>query len=258
MKRIGIEAFLAWAYRDELPKAETSGGGDWVVTSAGGWDAVSRQGELMADLVNDGRINSYGVVPLPASYGAPPHPDALTLHAAVSELAAMELDVPDGWSPLAGLGLTTVEAQDAVRRAMPRVSAAGRDGRLRFCQKPAELLRRHAILGGAPSWEFDRPKARFVSSHGKPLWFRQRPVEGAFGKLHMVEVDGYNARAGRPYAGAYRKTILVPDPAEAVPMRAEYEVWHAALGVVVDTLAASCALHDHAVVMTERPARPWE
>lgn len=258
MKKIGIEAFLAWAYRDELPKAETTGSGDWPIGSAGGWDAVSRQGELMADMVSDGRINSYGVVPLPASYGSAPHPDAVTLHAAVSELAGMELVVPEDWLPLGGLSLSRSEQLEAVRRAMPRVAVAGRDGLPRFKQKPAELLRRHAILGGTPEWEFDRPKARFVSAHGKPLWFRQQQIEDAFGKLHMVEVDGYNARSGRPYAGAYRKTVLVPDPAAAVPMRAEYEVWHAALGMVVETLSASGALFDHVVSNTDRPARPWE
>lgn len=258
MKTIGIEAFLTWAYRDELPKAEAGGSGDWHVPSAGGWDAVSRQGELMADMVSDGRVNSYGVVPLGAVYGGPPHPDALTLHAGISEIAAWELEVPDGWAPLAGLGLSADEAADAVRRAMPRVSVVGKDGRVRLRQKPAELLRRHAILGGAPDWEFDRPKSRFVLTQGRPAWFRMVPQEGAFGQLHMVEVDGYNKRAGRPYAGAYRKMILVPDPADAVPMRAEYEVWHSALCHLVDVLNASGTLFDHVLEHTPRPARPWE
>lgn len=256
MKTIGIEAFLSWAYCEELPKAEatTVEIGSAVMGSC--WDAVSRQGELMADTVSDGRLNSYGVVPLSASYGAPPHPDAFVLHDHVKLLAGMDLDLPGEWSPLEGLGLSEGEQADAVARAMPRIAILQGD-RLRLRFKPVELLRRFAILRSAPSWDFERPKARFVMLHGKPAWFRKVPIEGAFGQLHEQEVDGYNPKAKRPYVGAYRKTVLDPDPALAAIDRAEYEVWHAALGLVVESLRASGDLRGHVVVPSSRPARPW-
>jgi len=253
MKTIDIEAFLTWAYRDELPKAETPGSGDGCFgAGSGGWDAISRQGELMAEMVSDGRLNRYGVMPLPIDCG-PPHPDALTLHAAVSELAGMDLDVPDDWSPLGGLGLSPEEQAEAIAQAMPRIaSIEGERTHLRF--KPAELVRRYAILRSYPSWEFATPKARYVSAHGRPLWFRKVPTE-IRGLVYEHEVDGYNERAKRPFPTAYRKTVLDPDPALAVVDRAEYEVWHGALAMLVELLGDS--LHDHRVLPCARLARPW-
>lgn len=258
MRTIGIEAFLAWAYREELPKAEAGSGSAVGATGfgTGGWDAVSRQGELMAETVSDGRLNSYGVIPLPALYGAPPHQDALTLHRHVGDLAKMELGLPDGWSPLQGLGLAPEEERDAIARAMPRIAIAQDDQwRLRF--KAVELVRRYAILGGCPSWEAQAPKARYVEAHGKALWFRIIMVEGAFGRLYEREVDGFNERSRRPYPGAYRKTVLDPDPAGAVIDRAEYEVWHAALGMLVEELSASGSLVAHRIAPSARAPRPW-
>lgn len=256
MKTIGIEALLSWAYCEELPKAETASVEIGSAVMGSSWDSVSRQGELMAAMVSDGRLNSYGVVPLSAAYGAPPHPDAFVVHRCVGELAGMDLELPEDWSPLDGLGLAPSEQADAVARAMPRLATLQGD-RLRLRLKPVELVRRNAILRSAPSWEFERPKARFVMLHGKPAWFRKVPVEGAFGQLHEQEVDGYNPKAKRPYPTAYRKTVLDPDPALAVLDRAEYEVWHAALGILTDSLNASGELTAHIVRPTKRPARPW-
>ncbi|WP_100962620.1 hypothetical protein [Bosea sp. FBZP-16] len=259
MRTIGIEAFLGWVYREELPKAEAPGTGAGLSSAmfgAGGWDAVSRQGELMADMVSDGRVNSYGVVPLSAWYGAPPHEDAFTAHRFVGELAQMDLVLPDDWSPLQGLGLSPQEERAAVARAMPRIAVEHGD-RWRLHFKPVELVRRYAILGGCPPWEAQVPKARFVELHGKPQWFRIIMVEGAFGRLYEREVDGYNARSKRPYPGAYRKTYLEPDPMGAVIERAEYEVWHAALAGLTEDLNASGELIDHRISMSDRSARPW-
>lgn len=257
MRTIGIEAFLAWAYREELPKAEAGAGGlGMAAFGAGGWDAVSRQGELMAETVSDGRVNGYGVLPMIGWEGAPPHADALALHRHVAELGKLELDLPDGWSPLQGLGLSPEEERDAIARALPRIATEqGERWRLRF--KPAELVRRYAILGGCPPWEAQVPKARYVELHGKPLWFRTIMVEGAFGRLYEREVDGFNPRSRRPYPGAYRKTVLDPDPAGAVVERAEYEVWHSALALLVEELNGSGELVAHRISSLQRPARPW-
>lgn len=257
MKTIGIEAFLTWAYREELPKAEAPGSGEGAIAMGNGWDSVAQQGELMAECVSDGRPNSYGVIPLSAWYGSPPHPDAFAAHAAVCELAKVELDIPDGWAPLSCLGLTPEEADDAVRRALPRVATRQGDvWRLRC--KPAELVRRFAILGDAPCWQVEAPKRRLVTVSGKPAWFRMVEATTHIGRIELREVSGYNVRAKRPYPGAYRKTVLEPDPAFAVIERAEYEVWHAALGLLVEVLSEPGLLVAHQLLPTLAPSRPWE
>lgn len=261
MKTIGIEAFLTWAYRDELPKAEAGTvqaafvgalGGDM----SGGWDAVSRQGELMAETVRDGRVNSFGVLPLSIDCG-PPHPDAYAAHDAVSRLDGWEIGLPEDWNPLADMHLSAADVADAVARALPRIVTTRRDGALRFHQRPAELVRHHAIMKSAPDWEAQAPVSKFViGANGKPAWFRRLTLTEGLTSI-VREVDGFNARAQRPHPGAYKKTFLDPDPALAAADRAEYEVWHAALAQVCETLAGA-GLSGHRVVASTRPARPWE
>ncbi len=75
----------------------------------------------------------------------------------------MPLEPDDGNSP----------ESEALRRAMPRLASQNDAGVWRLRGKPAELLRRHAILGGAPHWEAETPTARFVTVQGKPAWFRK-------------------------------------------------------------------------------------
>lgn len=259
MKTIGIEAFLSWAYREELPKAEAGTGqaltGALGGTLAGGWDAVSRQGELMAETVRDGRVNAFGVLPLSIDCG-PPHPDALAAHAAVSALDRWEIGLPEDWDPLADMHLSEADRRDAVARAMPRI-VVGREGVARFRQRPAELVRHHAIMRSAPGWEAQAPVSKFIlGANGKPAWFRRVTATEGMTTFER-EVDGFNARSQRPWPGAYKKTYLDPDPAMAAADRAEYEVWHAALAQVVETLAEA-GLAGHRVLVSVRPARPWE
>lgn len=259
MKTIGIEAFLTWAYRDELPKAEAGAqislvgslGGEMT----GGWDAVSRQGELMAETVRDGRVNSFGVLPLSIDCG-PPHPDAYAAHAAVSRLDGWEIGLPDDWNPLADMHLSPADVADAVARATPRI-VVSRDGAMRFRQRPAELVRHHAIMKSTPDWEAQAPVSKFViGANSKPAWFRRLTLTEGLTSI-VREVDGFNARSQRPHPGAYKKTYLDPDPAVAAADRAEYEIWHAALAQVCETLAGA-GLSGHRVVASMRPARPWE
>lgn len=271
MKTIGIEAFLSWAYRDELPKEQAPAIAmakavtrPTTISSdayGSGWDGVSRQGELMADMVSDGRPNGYGVIAMDAWYGEPTHPDALAAHEAVSKLSKVTLNVPEGWAPLGGLGLTEDEAEDALRRALPRVATMEGEGddviwRLRF--KPAELVRRFAILGGAPDWSAEVPKRRLATVCGKPAWFRMVEFTSHLGRPERREVDGFNKRSQRPYPGAYRKTVLEPDPMLAAVERAEYEVWHAALCLLVEMLNEPGALTAHRLAPPLAPMRPWE
>lgn len=259
MKTIDIEAFLTWAYRDELPKAEAGGGAALVGTMGGdmvgGWDAVSRQGELMAEMVRDGRVNSFGVLPLAIDCG-PPHPDAYAVHAAVSALDAWDIGLPEDWNPLSDMNLCEADWRDAVARARPRI-VVDRAGGMRFRQRPAELVRHHAIMKSAPDWQAKAPVSHFVlGGNGKPAWFRRIAVTEGMTTFHR-EVSGFNPKAQRPYPGAYKKTVLEPDPALAAADRAEYEVWHAALGRVCEILGENDRLA-HVVTPSKRPARPWE
>jgi len=50
--------------------------------------------------------------------------------------------------------------------------------------------------------------------------------------------------------------VLEPDPVDGFVARAEYEVWRAALNVLVEDLKP--VLVDHIPVASERPWRPWE
>lgn len=262
MKAIGIEAFLSWAYVEELPKAgrepvmlgRTGGGGTGY---GGGWDAVSLQGQLLAEMVSDGRPNQYGVLPLAIDCG-PPHPDALAAHAAISALDRWEIGFPDDWNPLADMNLADADIADCVGRARGRILTRDKDGRERFRQRPAELVRHHAIMRSEPGWQAKAPIASFVlGGNGKPAWYRKVAVSEGVTTFER-EVDGFNPKTRRPWHDAYKKMLLSPDPMLAAVDRAEYEVWHAALGEVCRTLAVSGTLTGHLVQHSARPARPWE
>lgn len=263
MKRIDIEAILAWAYVEELPKARRDpplidrapralSAGEWI-------------GEMGVPVDAD-RVNQFGVTPCLSQYGGDePHPDAVTLAGLVDGLDQFEIDVPDGWNPfadlIAGAGAALwPEIEAAAATALDRVAAPGQGGVRRFRIGLAQLVRKHAILGGCPDWEAETPALRYVChDNGKPRWFRLRQVteEGAFGPIvHEHEADGFDRVAQRPFPDAYRKTRLEPDPLEAGIGRAEYEVWHAALGLLV----AQCEglMLAHAVTGPRRTLRPWE
>src|SRR5689334_12692725 len=96
MKRLDIEAFMRWAYVQELPKAQAV----LSLTPAGfggAWGGVSRYGELLT--VIDAPENRWGVVPdLFAT--TLPHPDAEVVGAAVQALDHFDIDLPDDWNPL--------------------------------------------------------------------------------------------------------------------------------------------------------------
>lgn len=263
MKTIGIEAFLSWAYVEELPKAGRepamigrtggAGGGGY----AGGWDAVSQQGELLAEMVSDGRPNRYGVLPIAIDCG-PPHPDALAAHDAISALDHWEVGFPDDWNPLADMNLAASDIADCVGRARGRILLTDGKGRVRFRQRPAELVRHHAIMRSAPGWQAKAPVASFVlGQNGKPAWFRKVAVTEGVTTVER-EVDGFNPKARRPWHDAYKKMLLTPDPMLAAVDRAEYEVWFAALDEVRRTLSMDGVLSGHIVVPAARRARPWE
>lgn len=252
MKTIGIEAFLSWAYREELPKAVSEGASVGPRLSSM-WNALEASSAGM--LGSDGRPSDYGVLELDFVVSAP-HPDAISAHEAVIGLDAWEPGFPEDWNPLADLGLSDDETVDAVQRARPRITCDV-EGQARYRQRPAELVRHHAIMRSAPSWQAEQPMRGLVRVNGMPAWFRI-VTETIRGIEHRREVNGFNPKARRPFPGAYRKTVLFPDPASAAIDRAEYEVWHAALCVLVEMLNAPGYLTAHQVLPPIAALRPWE
>lgn len=252
-KTIDIEALLKWTYLQELPKRPKLNGPSEVDSA---WRKV---GEWIEELSLAGcDENSYGVV---CDFAASswPHDDAYIVHEAVGWLDSLELGLPDDWSPIDDLGDLGALGKGCVARAIDILTIADSSGVRRLKGSPRRLVFKHAILGGCPDWEADAPEKKFMQKHGMTRWFRKIWVnqEAAFGDVRVErEIDGFDRKLRIPYADAYPKEYLDPDPIDSVIGRAEYEIWHSALAFLVDELQG--ALGDFAPVMTKRPERPWE
>jgi len=255
MKRIGIEALLAWAYRQELPKA----GGDLVVrhagpgASRGGWDPVSEYGETLALIQMS---NHWGCVPDFSSEDGP-HPDAVLVGQAVSRLAGVSFDAAPGYDVLTdlvladGSQLTETERDDCHMRGLAIAQING--GRM-----PATIARL-AILGQFPEWRATEAVTRkpVCGANGKEAWFRMVERSAGEGRpLMMVEADGFDRVLRRPYPNAYRKARLTPDPARLVSDRAEYQVFVLALAALAADLDGTLA--EHRVDGPSRRLWPWD
>lgn len=261
MKAVDIEHLVRWAYRDELPKARALGEHMAVLPGGFGtpWGSVSRYGELLEVVQEVDVRNRFGLFPDVIEAGEP-HPDAVVIADAVESLAGCLFEMPEDWNPLTDMGDLGMEGAAAIARGLARLTMQDEAGTTLLRRSPAQLVIRHAILGGAPVWEAEAPE-RVVERgpHGKPRWFRRLALvsDGAFGPAaYEVEVDGFDHKRRRPYDDAYQRILLVPDPAEAVVARAEYEIWHGALCVLAQDLAD--VLRDRAVTPPARSPRPWE
>jgi len=262
-KKITIEDLLRWAYRDELPK-ERAGGGCFLPAGFGGaWGGVERFGEILT-VVDGGPENRYGLAVDFTAVGDP-HPDAIRVGDAVKALDGFPLNLPDDWNPIADWPDLGPDGVAAVRRAVERETYIDGNGERRFKTALSRLVMRHALMGDAPVWEGEKPQVKTVTGpNGKPRWFRRvqvvadpgDPEQGIMPTYTEVEVDGYNQKRHRPYADAYRKTYLDPDPAETILSRAEWELWCAALDLL--TVELEGVLEAHVIIPSERPARPWE
>ena len=263
-KSLPIDRLVAWAYREELPKAVPA---PVMPAMGGGWDAVARWAEELSLAGRD--PNAFGVVadPLAARLQGAPHADALAVHEAVQRLDAYAVQLPEDWNPFAAqteahlaavakaLDLVTV-CDGAGEKSFWIAATRGKGGRtirvgvagqrvLRTAT--SEIVRRAAIMG---SPERARLRCRMDvvrRDDGRPQWFVQETHRepGAFGEaVTTFEVDGFDARAQTPKAGAYTKAVLVPDPVPVLVKIAEYELWRAAMGVLIEDLAGKLRAHE--------------
>ena len=272
-KAIDVEAFLAWAWREELPKTQIVACGPGVFGSP--MQDVARHGVYGTE-IDYQSSNAYGLVPdLNAIAG--PHVDAIAAAAFVSGIDRMELALPPDWNPLGdmmdidaghaeifGGRIEGRPVSEAVIRARAQL-AATEDGRERLRFSPGKLVVRHALLGGAPTWQAcgpgERPRRLLVAhGNGAPRWYRRiavdvETVDGR--KVQQIEeVDGFNFKSRRPWPDSYRKVRLDPDLTDLAVSRAEYEIWHQALYLIAAELGPMLA--DHALCAPSKPARPWE
>jgi len=252
-KPIEIEKLLAWTFREELPKA----GAARALTGIGfgrAHRAVEKFGEYLTLIDCDG-INRFGVVSDLMAMEEP-DPDAIAVFEAVTALDEIEVELPEGWNPLADMEGIEAELPALLARALDKVTVVDASGARRMKVGPGALVTRHAILGDAPCWQAEQPERKVVlNGRGAPAWFRSITVETSDGPMRQ-EVDGFDPKGRRPFAGAYRKTFLDPDPLPAALARAEYEVWHSALDYLAAVLDGTLERFD--ALPSQRPARPWE
>ena len=258
-RSLDIESALRWAFRDELPKVAALNRDEVDVPRHPGIAARDR-----SEVSNDVQImmslstNCFGVLPAVGVRGSA-HPDAIAIGDAVAALDGMVLGVPEGWKPLAEMDDLSPEVTRLVQVAVDGIAGEVEGGRRLFGMRPSFVVQRYALSGRAPAWQAEVPAVKIVSAFGKPKWFVTRTnwsksVDGRDVALD-VEEDGYNATAKRPYADAYRKLYLSPDPTPAIRARAEYELWHASLDALASDLAPR--LSTIRLQPTRRPARPW-
>ncbi len=251
-KLIGVEKFLGWAYRNELPKLRRNAQVTMVASMPDAWGSIERYAELLT--IVDVSPNSYGCIPdVWSEDELTPHADALVAADAVAELAESTMDWEEGVDVLADLtDLTDAERADCNRRGYAIARARG--------DQLAALVMRRAMIGGAPDWTDHGPVERHYVSNGPRgvAWFRI--VSQTFGenmRAHEVEVDGYDAVAKRPHADAYRKTYLDPDPALLAAERIDYQSWVMALELVASR-ATEMGLSAYHVLGPNKAMFPWE
>jgi hypothetical protein len=250
-KAIGIEDLLAWTYCEELPKAR---GPAVLPTMANASAPLVRCLEELSLAVDP---NRFGVI-ADFSAGLEPHPDAIIVHDAVMALDSYDLALPEDWSPMGDLDDLGTLGEAAIGRAIDALTMRDAAGTVRLRRRLSPLILRHAILGGEPDWSIEQPVARVVMEGGKPKWFCRSVMwmEGAFGpQQREIEVDGYDAKRKRPRPDAYQKFFLDPDPHLGILGRADYELWHAALSMLVEDLADR--LEAHEAIDSPRPPQPW-
>lgn len=238
MKKMTVEAFLHWAFVQELPK----GGGSEGLSSAGSaWAAIEGVSQLGTRIdVTPGDYAHSGWFEQGEA-----HPDAVAAGRSVARLAYAGIGVPDDWNPVRDWTHCGDLEREAVERAIK--AANGRGG-----PSLVALVVRMAVLNRAPEFEAPQPRRRFVMKRGKPAWFVQRAVKDCLGRKRMIEANGFDAKRQRPLPKAYRRHELASDPVPALMGRADYQLWRAGLDWIFEDLDGRLEAH-----RLERPAREW-
>lgn len=256
-----VEAVVAWAWREELPKVPKRQAGP--LPMAGGWDKTGRFAEMLS-LVDQFGVNQYGAVP-DFSADSWPCADAQAIGNAVMALDDCTLDLPDDWRPAPELDRFGGLGAKAVSEAWRRMTYADGQGRVMLRLKPSELVIRRAVLG----YDVEAMRLDGVTEeierhgNGKPRYYVEaiqdqltgRQIDGVDETVaRAIEVNGMDKR-GDPLPGAYTKPYLDPDPVNAIIARAEHEIWLSALAVVFDMVAHE--LEDVRMLPCAVPAMPW-
>jgi hypothetical protein len=268
MKTMTIEAAVAWAVRDELPKVGADPLGKMVRAGAPNGCSSPALAAAMAGSMGgaiDARANRYGVVPdLAALDRLTAHPAALLIGEAMLGLDAIE---PAGFAEWDAFEDIEDLAADPI--AGPLLAQAKADARhqagamARMLGALSALMVKRAVLPMPRGWECGEVTVEVLKDHGKPRWFRQvaRPAQwnedGEVIATEMVEVDGYNAKAGRPFPDAYRKHRLSPDPLLVALARAEWQLWRAGLDVILEDCARPALEMGVRLMPSALPMRPW-
>ncbi|MFC5036805.1 hypothetical protein ACFPFT_08685 [Tianweitania sediminis] len=256
-----VEAVLAWAYRDELPKAPKIAAGPRDIL--GGWNKTSQWEEYLS-LVELHGVNEYGCVP-DFSAQAWPCADAKLIADAVHTLNDCDLQMPEGWNPAPELDAFGGLGAKAISTAWRRMTLQDGSGHARLRVKPSDLIIRRAVMGyNLDSLRLDHVTCEVERTGRRERYFLQKLMHVVVGqdskgqditRPEMVEVEGWSARQRRPLPGAYTKSYLDPDPVATIMERAEHEIWVAAMGLLHDAVAHQ--LQDIIMLPSTVPAEPW-
>jgi len=268
MRTMTIEAAIIWAVRDELPKVGADVVGGWIRASAptgctSPARAAATAGALGASI--EARTNRFGVVPDMGALGRmEPHPAALVIGEALLGLDSIEPAGFAEWDAFADLDTLSSDPIAGPLLARARTDAQGRAGAFaRMIGALSSLMVKRAVLGPPQGWDCGEVTAEVIKDRGKPCWFRTvaRPSQwnehGEVTATEMVEVDGFNPKTRRPYADAYRRHVLSPDPLLVALARAEWQLWRAALDVVLEDAGEGALAHGVRLLPSRLPMSPW-
>lgn len=254
MKTVTMEELLTWAFVNELPKGGGVDGLDnansaWRMLEASSWGKITSFAEL-GTLIDRSSGPNYFIEQ------GEPHEDAVTVGRAVAQLAACDIVLPSRWNPLADwpdtdgqLGSLAAAAVARIRKRIEDRTPARRGSEM------VSLVVGTAILSRPPDWTAEPSKVKLIERGGKPAWFVQRAVTDTLGNRHTMEVDGFNARTGRPQKGAYRRFELSVAPDGDILSRLDHQLWVAVNRRLEAEIAG--ALIAHRLVSAERSMTPW-
>lgn len=274
MLKMTIDEALAWAYREELPKAGTAGRLRGPRLATPGWVKAAETWAARIDV-----SNPYGLMPDLGAASAP-HAAAIALHELVACLddvafAAPQMEPFEDWAADAGADERALLAQVA-QAARARALVPVEDGVLKPRCDLAARLRAAALLGPPVPGQGVRPEVKPVlSRQGQRKWFRMVWQPSRFderGKpIAYIEIesnDGWCQRSKRPLKGAYMKSCLVPDPSGLADDRLEWRIWRLTLDVLVEMAAEALFTfegHERVtlegmglkILPSEMPNQPW-